>query len=592
VRLIEEIEISYFRSFYKFRVRHLKDLNVIFGKNDSGKSNLVRALHLFFIGSPDHTQPFEFPVDFCEQRLAETDEPHDVRKFLYVKVTFNTPISYQPSLGKRFYVKRQWTVSRVQTYHEEISDSIPNNRRHIATRFLNKIKFIYVPAIKDIRIFEMLLAGIHQTVARSERFVDAVGDFSNQLHELTSEMFQSLPHEVSASTKIGAPTQLSQFFQTLDFETIADGELTPKSLTRQRGDGIKVRHIPELLNFISENDKYDYHIWGFEEPENSLDFVASQSEAKRLIDLSKKDRVQVFMTTHSPSFYVLDEASAAKYYVRKDEFGLSRAVQGRELKNFDAQRAMEEGFYLPAVAEKLKTLISIEARAREAEVQIESLRAELGAIAKPVVLTEGRTDAKILRTAWEKRRGDSPPFEIRSCETGGENAGSGDGGAQKLAIRLKGIAVDHPHAVMGLFDYDEDGLKAYQLDKNFVECEISGYKVKRGMHGRSYAACLPAPYFREECKEHCNMPIEFLFRDDDLAKKVDGRKLDLKRIKWKRKMGNKNIEVELNDVTHFKNIAGGKTDFADFVVPALDADAFEAFDAIFEIIEGIIAHSQ
>lgn len=104
--------MSYFRSFYKFKIRHLKDLNIIFGKNDSGKSNIVRALNLFFSGTPDHNQPFEFPIDFCEQRSAESEAAEDVRKFLYVKITFNTPPSFQKSLGKKFYVKRQWTVSR------------------------------------------------------------------------------------------------------------------------------------------------------------------------------------------------------------------------------------------------------------------------------------------------------------------------------------------------------------------------------------------------------------------------------------------------------------------------------------------------
>lgn len=312
MRLIEEVEISYFRSFYKFKIRDMKDLNIIFGKNDSGKSNIVRALNLFFSGSPDHAQNFEFPIDFNERRLAESTSSDDVRKFLYVKITFNTPGNYQPSLGKQFYVKRQWTVSRGRDYHEEFSSNITSNRRHIATRFINKIKYIYIPAIKDVRIFELLLSAIHATIATAPPFTFAVGDFTSHVQELTSDMFKTLPKEVSLSTKIGAPTQLNQLFQTLDFETVSEGESKPKSLTRQRGDGIKVRHIPELLNFISDRDQYDYHIWGFEEPENSLDFVAAQSEATRLLGLAKRERIQILMTTHSPSFYLLEDKAISR----------------------------------------------------------------------------------------------------------------------------------------------------------------------------------------------------------------------------------------------------------------------------------------
>lgn len=588
MHLIDEIEISYFRSFYKFKFRDLRDLNIIFGKNDSGKSNLVRALNLFFSGFTDYYQPFEFPIDFCERRAVEAENSEDVRKFLYVKITFNTPQSYQPSLGEKFYVKRQWTVSRGVDYHEEFSSSIPNNRRHIATRLLNKIRFIYVPAIKDIKIFEFLLSSIHETVALSPSFIQAVDGFSSQLQQLTSELFQTLPKEVSNSTKIGAPTQLSQLFQTLDFETISEGEISPKSLTRQRGDGIKVRHIPELLNFISEKDRYDYHIWGFEEPENSLDFAAAQSEATRLLSLAKGGKVQIFMTTHSPSFYLLEDDGIRKCYISKDENGISMAKQGRELEKFDADQAVGEGFYLPAVAKSLERLAESERNVRIAEQKISALNEELQSISSPVVLTEGRTDAAILLIAWQKRRGGAPPFKIRSCETGGENAGSGNGGANSLAVRLKGVAADHPHAVIGLFDYDDAGISAYKLDKNFVEVNIEEFSCKRGMHGRSYAALLPAPSFRDLCKEYSNMPIEFLFRDEQLAAKVDGRCLVLKRKRASTVVGGNKIEFELEDVTHFKDISAGKADFANFVVPTFGPDAFEGFDDVFRMIELVI----
>lgn len=591
MKLIEEIEIRYFRSFYKFRLKDLGELSIIFGKNDSGKSNVVRALNLFFAGRPEHNHEFAFPIDFCARRVAES-ESADVRKFIYVRITFNTPPSYRKSLGSRFSIKRQWTVSRGAEYNEEISKEIPKKKYYLVTRLLNKIKFIYIPAIKDLKIFEMLLESIHETISDSDQFIDAVGAFSSQLQDMTHEMFNSLPPEVSSSTKIGAPTQLGQLFQTLDFETLRSGENTPKSLTRQRGDGVKVRHIPELLSFISENDKYDYHIWGFEEPENSLDFVAAQSEASRMLALAKGDRVQVLMTTHSPSFYLLDDPSIAKFYVVKDAQGLSTAKQGKDLREFDAQSALQEGFYLPAVAEALKRLTEVEARAKQDEVTTAELKRELAKISMPVVLTEGRTDAHILSVAWKKRRATEPPFHIRSCETGGEQAGSGNGGAVSLALRVRHIPADHPHTVIALFDRDAEGIQAYRLDRNFVECDVRVYKAKRGMHGKSYAALLPAPTFRDQCAEYENLPIEFLFRDEHLRASVNGKQLGLRTKKASIVVGTKKVEKPLDDVTHFKEVVSGKSDFATVIAPTLSSDAFDAFDKVFELIEGLLEFEQ
>jgi len=589
MQLIKEIEVAYFRSFYKFKLRNLSDLNVIFGKNDSGKSNLVRALSLFFSGAPDHTQAYDFVTDFCDQRLRESGDSDDVRKFLYVKITFTTPTSFQRSLGKSFYVKRQWTVSRGASFKEDVSTHIPSAKRHILTRLMNQMRFIYIPAIKDLTIFEMLLSNIYETLANAPDFERAISDFSTEVQSLTNTMFATLPADVSGETKIGAPTQMSHLFKTLDFETIAPGDDKPKSLTRQRGDGIKARHIPELLSYISEHDDFDFHIWGFEEPENSLDFVAAQAEAKRFLSLAKGSKVQVFMTTHSPSFYLLEDNGLASYYVSKNGKGLSDPLQGRELEKFDAQTAIGDGFYLPAVAEALQSLATDQERAKLAESNASRLQQELQEITMPLVLTEGRTDATILTTAWEKRREGQLPFRIRSCETGGENAGSGNGGAQSLALCLKGVASDHPHAVIGIFDYDVSGLKEYPLNRNFKERIIEGRKVNRSIHGTAYAALLPIPEFRTDCAEYENLPIEYLFRDEHLVAEVNGKRLTLNGKKASIKMGKKHIKRDLEDVTHFKDITGGKTDFANHIVPTLPSGAFDAFDAVFDLIEVIIA---
>ena len=46
--MISKIEIQYFRSVYRETISSVQELNVFTGKNDVGKSNVLKALNLFF----------------------------------------------------------------------------------------------------------------------------------------------------------------------------------------------------------------------------------------------------------------------------------------------------------------------------------------------------------------------------------------------------------------------------------------------------------------------------------------------------------------------------------------------------------------
>lgn len=592
MNLIQEIEIAYFRSFYKVTLYRCNHLNIIFGKNDVGKSNIVRALNLFFNNKTDHLNDYNFSVDFSDKRLLESQASDDVRKFIYVKITFATPKNYQKSLGERFYVKRQWTVSRGGDYHEEVSSHIRENQRHIVTRFLNLFRFIYIPAIKDPSIFRSLLFNIYETLSDSDGFVSTVGDFAGRVQELTSSLFSDLPKEIAHETKISSPSKIDELFQTLDFETISSVGGIAKSLTTQRGDGIKARHIPELLNFISKKDRFQFHIWGFEEPENSLDFVAAEAEAVRLLKIATGDSVQIFTTTHSPSFYNLSSGKISRFYVTRDpDDGSATIVQGKNLDRFDVATAIGEGFYLPAVAKALESYSAQQLEIIKFKEEIDSVRSELFEIKSPVLLTEGKTDELILIEAWKRLRKGKPSFRIKSCDTT-DGVGGGAAGASKLSLCLKAVAADNPHVVIGLFDRDESGIREWKLDNNFAANDLFS-DVKAAKNGRSFGFLLPVPDFRKACGDNENLPIEFLFSDEHLQTIVDGVSLLLTPLVAYKKLGGQTLKIPLSGGTEVQTIEeSSKTPFAKVVVPNLPDEAFKAFDSIFNAVELIISSTE
>ena len=53
MKQIKKIEIKNYRSIKTQTIENIKDLNIFSGGNDVGKSNVLRALDLFFCNSQD-----------------------------------------------------------------------------------------------------------------------------------------------------------------------------------------------------------------------------------------------------------------------------------------------------------------------------------------------------------------------------------------------------------------------------------------------------------------------------------------------------------------------------------------------------------
>lgn len=110
MKLIRRIEISYLRSLYTAVLDRPGDMNVVFGRNDSGKSKLLRALNLFF---NEEIEPgrgeIDFGLDFSDIR-RDAAKAAKVRQFIAIRVDFNVPQNYRPSLGETVSIKRQWNI--------------------------------------------------------------------------------------------------------------------------------------------------------------------------------------------------------------------------------------------------------------------------------------------------------------------------------------------------------------------------------------------------------------------------------------------------------------------------------------------------
>lgn len=347
--IIEKIEIKHFRSFdggkdqEKVRIDNLRDLNIFSGANDSGKSNVLRALNLFFNNEISPGISFNKDRDFSkivaqrfdkdveerrakkteQQKLQESEESEelqeseeleeklkDVRRsdeVISIKLFFNNERN-QRGLPKSFWIARSY--SQKNNFGGEYIYQTDLKGNPQVTNFLNSFKFEYVPAIKDKLFFNYLFEKLQKYLFEKEsknkenKFATSSREFNEMLKTETTELFNKFQLSSGVDAKFYIPSTLVDFFRTLSVMTENDISLF------ERGDGIQARFIPEILDEISKNSKKNI-IWGFEEPENSY-------EAKNIRKIGNEfltkysQKKQIFITTHTKEFLSLKRQYTSK----------------------------------------------------------------------------------------------------------------------------------------------------------------------------------------------------------------------------------------------------------------------------------------
>ncbi|TRB19700.1 ATP-dependent nuclease [Rhizobium rhizogenes] len=416
MQLIKKIEISYLRSLYRATLSNVGDLNIIFGRNDSGKSNVLRALSLFFNGVVDTFDELDFDLDVSDVRPDQARKTKD-RLAIWIKITFVVPPNYRRSLGDEITVRRQWNRDGAMSERVWPTDLTSVQLAQV-TKLLNRVDFTYIPGIKDNTIYADLIERMYIAAAKTTALRKATDDFISAIQGQTTALSSTLSNLFKSPSRLAAPTEMSSLFRTLDFAHGEEGH----SLLRQKGDGIKARHLPELLRFINENESdAKIFIWGFEEPENSLDLGAADAEARRFAEFSARVDTQIFVTSHSPVFYLAgDDGSALirRFFVSKqrpdgsgEQMLPSDAVTSIDNLD-DAERKMEEAglLQLPFVIRRLADLH--EERAKLIKERHE-LTTTLQKLSMPTLFVEGKHDIALYSSAIKRLGYNRKQYDIR-----------------------------------------------------------------------------------------------------------------------------------------------------------------------------------
>lgn len=384
---IEALTIKNFRSILNERIE-TSQFTVFVGNNDAGKSNVLKAMNLFFNGETDYNTKFDFTDDFCKFAKVGAKQASEIT----ISLTIKLPSSYSDK-------QVVWT----KAWRKENSGSIPNSTeiRNPARKdgklgkrtraFLRNISFRYVPTIKSDDYFQYLLGELYDSISESAsgKFAESSHGFTDTIQALTKAMSENIKNSLKLESKL--IIDYGDFFRTLKFQTSIDEKNTVH--LRQRGDGIRTRHIPEILYFIHESAVKNTKkravspntIWGYEEPETAIELSKCFEFANDFFRYSNS--VHIFITTHSPAYYSLaeKEEKAKLYFVDNGSNGTSFEEENAEtIHNHLGLMQL----IAPLMAEKNKELLHSQEELLRAEKALERLQKS----SRPIVYVEGKTD--------------------------------------------------------------------------------------------------------------------------------------------------------------------------------------------------------
>ena len=229
---ISSIQIKNFRSIRNIIV-YPKDFNIFVGLNDAGKSNVLKALNLFFTGETDYGQKFSFKRDFTYLFPEKSHSKKEVK----IIIKFDIPDTYTES--GEYTWEKTWGVENYAT--EKIINPEGNNPnpKSRVPGALRRIKYRYVPAVKSQDYYKTLLGDLYTAVFSSidNPLAESVNVFSSALKDYTGDLSSNIQKRLEMESILSFPDDLNDIFKALVFETSSNSSAMHIPLT-SRGDGI------------------------------------------------------------------------------------------------------------------------------------------------------------------------------------------------------------------------------------------------------------------------------------------------------------------------------------------------------------------
>lgn len=395
--VISEIRVENFRSIKSMTLRSLSDYEPIVGLNSAGKSNLLRALKLFFTGSVDESgSPVSLARDY-------SDHGRQKSRKITVGLAFSLDgemryprqgafLQKHGMLGS-LAISQSWSldpqtrsIARQMYFGPDLETLRPASDPSDATSleaFVRAIGFRYVPNhARPSQLISEYVQPLRSTLVsrlqntREYKSGD-VGDLLLAMSRLADTLFYDVSAAVTKGTggltlKSDLPSDFADLAFDLALRSVdSSGRARSPELEGSGTQQFMFLHLLDLADRTAMGASFGWlqgHVWAIEEPESFLHMGLRQRFASDLRGYSTDPRRQVFVTTHQDEFVRVGESAI-----------LARSAStGTTFERLSSKKALIESTRLAITGYRHPLL------------QYPDL---------PLVLVEGRFDAEYLRAA-------------------------------------------------------------------------------------------------------------------------------------------------------------------------------------------------
>lgn len=559
---IEKIELINFKAFKKLEFTCNSTFNVIVGENNIGKSTIFEALNLWkfaydkLIQERDKSRFYKaasnFYLPFSDLNQIRIVDDNDL---LHITSKSNASITVTIREGdERFALKIRFEKPTIKNAY---------------IRFYNSDRFSEFERFSDfVRLKRCTLKNalfIYQT--RPISTIGKTEPFYNN-GQIEKKIAIGKSHDVLRNKVLkteNSQARVADRFDKLEnrLERVLKKNYKIRFKNKNRADDEHVRITAEC----SDHKELEISMLGsgflqILEIFSTIEYIEANTDGICLILIDEPDsHIHSDLQSHLID-ELKDHADSQILLITHNDRLVSKVIEG-------------ELFYLNDTVKdigKLEPLLI--ADFPSVKSGLASVLQELNAAdARPIILTEGKSDMKILNTAWEKLNpGQLAPFQIISSGIQIDED-SRTGSAQTVRQSLEYLSTLTDRKIIGLFDNDREGNEQFKgLNCQIFEPHNLGVAVRKHLTKEIFGMLLITPEYRNGFVTSGSLTQRYLVIEHFFSNEI----LEQHNMK-----GDNILQTEVFE------IAGNKKAFSENC-QNFDPEKFDAFQSLFDKFEELL----